>query len=131
RTPPGAGLAVLEQTVTVAGADSALRDAEDKWLVGTSGDQNKGFAAVYDLSVPPTTGALNLTYNPQWATRMEVYDWSRGVFVPVSAGPSGDPSASAVALPPELMRDGMVRVRMHEPRLSWATSVWIDEARAG
>ncbi|HEY4026973.1 MAG TPA: hypothetical protein VGO86_11135 [Candidatus Dormibacteraeota bacterium] len=131
QTPPGAALAVLEQTVALAGVDSGIRDTEDKWLAGTTGDQKSGFAAVYDLLVPHTGVPLQLTYNPQWTTAMEVYDWSRGVFVPVSAGPGGDPSASAVALAPEQMRDGMVRVRMHEPRLSWATSVWIDEVPAG
>jgi hypothetical protein len=128
--PPGAGLAVLEQNVSVAAADSGLRDVEDKWLVGTSGDQTKGFAGVYDLSVPPTTGGLQLTYNAQWATSMEVYDWARGAFVPVS-GQGADPASSVVSLTGDQVRSGLVRVRMHEPRLSWATNVWIDAAKSG
>jgi hypothetical protein len=127
--PPGAGLAVLEQNVTVAGADSSLRDVEDKWLVGTSGDQAKGFAAAYDLAVPPTPGALQLTYNSQWATSMEVYDWATGAYVTVT-GHGTDPTAQAVPLTPDLVRDGLVRVRLHEPRLSWGTNVWVDP-RAG
>jgi hypothetical protein len=128
QTPPGTGIAVLEQTVSLAGVDSAMRDAQDKWLAGTSGDQKAGFAAVYDLLMPHSDVPLQLTYNSQWATEMEVYDWSRGAFAPVSAKPGGDPSATAVALAPEQVRDGIVRVRMHEPRLSWATNVWVDTA---
>ena len=123
--PPGAGLAVLEQNVTMAGADSSLRDVEDKWLVGTSGDQTKGFAAAYDLAVPPTTGALQLTYNSQWATSMEVYDWATGAYVTVT-GQGMDPTALGVPLTTDLVRNGLVRVRMHEPRLSWGTTVWVD-----
>lgn len=129
RSPPGAGLAVLAQTISVAGADSALRDVEDKWLVGTSGDQSKGFAAAYDVSVPATTGGLRLTYNPEWATSMEVYDWSRGAFVTVT-GQAVDQSTSAAPLTSDQVRDGLVRVRVHEPRLSWATNVWVDPVKA-
>jgi len=123
--PPGAGLAVLEQNVTVTGANSSLRDVEDKWLVGSSGDMTKGFAAVYDLSVPPTSGGLQLTYNSQWATSMQVYDWSIGSYVTVT-GHGSDPTASSVPLTADQVRNGLVRVRMGEPRLSWATNVWVD-----
>jgi hypothetical protein len=123
--PPGAGLAVLEQNVSMTGADSSLRDFEDKWLAGTSGDQTKGFAAVYDIAVPPTTGGLQLTYNSQWATSMQVFDWSAGAFVPVT-GRGADPTATAVPLTQDQVRNGLVRVRMGEPRLSWATNVWVD-----
>jgi hypothetical protein len=123
--PPGAGLAVLDQTVTVAGADGSLRDVEDKWLVGTSGDQTKGFAAAYDLSVPPTATGLQLTYNSQWASSMEVYDWATGAYETV-AGQGTDPTALAVPLTADQVRNGLVRVRMHEPRLDWGANVWVD-----
>jgi hypothetical protein len=36
-----------------------------------------------------------------------------------------------VPLTGDQVRNGLVRVRMHEPRLSWATNVWIDAARTG
>jgi hypothetical protein len=128
QSPPGLGLAVLQQTVTLGGADSALRDVQDKWLAGTSGDQKSGFAAVYDVQVSPTDHPLQLTYNPQWATVMEVFDWSRGTFVTVSGRSGGDAATSVVALTGDQVRDGVVRVRMHEPRLSWATNIWVDPA---
>jgi hypothetical protein len=126
QTPPGAGLAVLQQPVTMAGADSAIRDVEDKWLVGTTGDQKNGFAAVYDVQVPGASAPMRLTYNPQWATSMEVYDWTAGAFATVTGQPGGDAATSIVALGSNQVRDGVVRVRMHEPRLSWATNIWVD-----
>jgi len=126
QTPPGAGLAVLQQPVSLSGADSAVRDVEDKWLVGTSGDQKNGFAAVYDVQVPGASAPMRLTYNPQWATSMEVYDWTAGAFVAVRGQPGPDAATSFVALGPSQVRDGVVRVRMHEPRLSWATNIWVD-----
>ncbi len=128
-SPPGSGLAVLQQTISLAGADSAVRDVEGKWLVSTSGDQKTGFAAVYDLSVPGGTGPLQLTYNAQWATSMEIYDWTRGAFATVSQRPV-DSSTSAVPLTGDQVRDGLVRVRMKEPRIGWGTSVWVDPLKA-
>jgi hypothetical protein len=125
--PPGAGLAVLVQSVRVAAADTATRDVEDKWLAGTSGDQNSGFSAVYDLSVPAASGALKLTYNPQWTTHIQVYDWTQGAYVTVT-GQSVDPATSALPLTSDQVRDGLVRVRMSEPRLSWGSNVWLDSA---
>ena len=128
QSPPGAGLAVLQQTVSLTGADGSIRDVEDKWLTGTTGDQKSGFAAVYDLLVPRADAPLQLTYNPQWATTVEVYDWSRGAFVTVTGQAGADATTSVASLSADQVRDGVVRVRMHEPRLSWGTNVWVDRA---
>jgi hypothetical protein len=129
--PPGAGLAVIEQTVTPTGVDSAIRDVEDKWLAAVSADGKTGVAATYDLLVPRSDVPLVLDYNPQSAAAVEVYDWSRGVFVSVTGQAGADPSQGTVALSADQVRDGLVRIRLHEPRLSWATNVWVDTARAG
>jgi hypothetical protein len=129
--PPGAGLAVIEQTVTPTGVDSAIRDVEDKWLAATSADGRTGVAATYDLLMPRSDVPLVLDYNPQSATAVDVYDWSRGVFVAISGQAGADPTQGTVALSADQVRDGLVRVRLHEPRLSWATNVWVDTARAG
>jgi hypothetical protein len=131
QSPPGTALAVLEQTITMSGVDSAIRDSEAKWLVGWSGDAKTGVAATYDVLVPHTDVPLVLDYNPQWATSIEVYDWARGGFAVVSGQPGPDPAHSSAALTPDQVRDGLVRVRLHEPRLSWATNIWVDTARAG
>jgi hypothetical protein len=131
QSPPGAALAVLEQPISVNGADSAIRDSEDKWLAGSSGDARTGITATYDLLVPRTDVPLALDYNPQWASSVDVYDWTRGVFVTAAGQAGADPAHSTVALSPDQVRDGLVRVREHEPRLSWATNLWVDAARTG
>jgi hypothetical protein len=56
---------------------------------------------------------------------MQVFDWSAGAFVPVT-GRGADPTATVVPLTQDQVRNGLVRVRMGEPRLSWATNVWVD-----
>jgi len=126
--PPRASLAVLEQTTTLASADSQVRDVERKWLAGATGDQKGGFTAAYDILLPRVDGPLTLTYNAQWATAVDVYDWSRGLFVPVPRQPGRDLAQSTAPISGDQVRDGMVRVRLHEPRLSWATNVWVDAA---
>ena len=40
--------------------------------------------------------------------------------------PKADGPQAAVPLDPQQVRDGMVRVRLHEPRVSWGSSVWLD-----
>jgi hypothetical protein len=131
QAPPGEGLAVLVQPVSLTGADSGIRDAEDKWLASTSTDPKGGFAAVYDMLVPQAGVPLVLDYNPQWAAAVEVYDWASGTFEPVSGQPGTDPTQATVALTAGQVRDGAVRVRVHEPRLSWGVGVWVDAASAG
>jgi len=129
--PTGTGLAVLEQTVSLAGADSSIRDTEGKWLAGAAGDQKGGFTAAYDLLVPNAGVPLQLVYNPQWAASIEVYDWATGEFVAVAGRTAADPTMSTAALSPDEVRDGLVRVRLHEPRLSWGTTVWVDAVKNG
>ncbi len=124
--PPLAGLAVLQQTVRPGAGDGSVRDLERKWLASTRGDQKTGFTDVYDLALPPPSGPLALTYNVQWSPSAEVYDWSRGAFVPVAGTPRADPAEARATLTPEQVRDGVVRVRMHESRPSWGATVWVD-----
>ena len=83
------------------------------------------------MSVPGASTPLQLTYNPQWATQVEVYDWTQGAFVTVTGQRGADAATSLVALTADQVRDGVVRVRLHEPRLSWATNVWVDAPTAG
>jgi hypothetical protein len=123
--PPTAALAVLEQTLRPAATDGSVRDVERKWLAGSGGDQKNGFTDVYDLALPSPSGPLTLVYSAQWSPSVEVYDWSRGAFGPVAATPRADPTEAQVALTPDQVRDGLVRVRMHEPRPSWGATVWL------
>lgn len=126
--PPRRGLAVIQQPVTLGRADGLFRDVQRKWLASAVGDQKGGFVDVYDILVPQSDVALVLSYNPVWATSVEVYDWARGAFVPASSVRGSDPSATTAPITPDLLRGGMLRVRMHEPRLSWGTNVWVEAA---
>jgi hypothetical protein len=123
--PPTAALAVLEQAVRPDATDGSVRDLERKWLASSSGDQKSGFTDVYDLGLPAPSGPLTLVYSSQWSPSVEVYDWARGAFAPVAATPRADPTEAQVALTPDQVRDGMVRVRMHEPRPSWGATAWL------
>jgi hypothetical protein len=122
--PPRAGLAVLQQSVALGGADSSLRDFQRRRLASTAGDQRAGFSDVYDIVLPATTGPLALGSTAQWVTPMEVYNWATGSFEAV--GSASDPAQGKLPLRPEQVQDGVVRVRLHEPRVSWGSSVWVD-----
>jgi hypothetical protein len=126
RPPPQAGLAVIQQQVTIGKADSSVRDVQRKWLASAAGDQKGGYTDVYDIVAPQSGVPLVLTYSSVWTNSVEVYDWSQGRFVPAAS--VAESPAGAVPLTPDLLRDGMVRVRVHEPRLSWGTNVWVDTA---
>ena len=127
--PPISGLAVVQQAVNLSAADSSLRDFQRKWLASAAADPNGGFTDVYDVLVPPSNQPLQLVYNSQWASSTEVYDWSQGAFVPVTAGGVG--AQATAPLGPQDIHDGLVRVRMHEPRVSWGLSVWVDAVAPG
>jgi hypothetical protein len=121
--PPQAALAILEQTVPVAAGDSSLPDLERVWLTASTGDQRTGFVDTYDVLVPSATGSLELTYNSQWSPNIEVYDWSSASFLPVAGAGGSDPTRLTAPLTSAQVRDGLVRVRAHEPRLSWAANL--------
>jgi len=126
--PPQAGLAVIQQQVTLGKADSSVRDIQRKWLASATGDQKGGFTDVYDIVAPQSSVPLVLSYSSVWANSVELYDWSKGRFVPAASVTGSDMSAGSIPLTADLLRDGMVRVRVHEPRLSWGTNVWVDTA---
>jgi len=124
--PPVLGLAVLEQTVRPVASDGSVRDLQRRWLAGTSGDPKAGYSDVYDLLVPAPSGPLALTFNGQWSSAVEVYDWSRGAFVPALASPVAGAEQLQATLTPDQVRDGLVRVRLHEPRPSWGLTLSVE-----
>ncbi|HKF17539.1 MAG TPA: hypothetical protein VKF14_10165, partial [Candidatus Dormibacteraeota bacterium] len=121
---------VIQQQVTLGKADSSVRDVQRKWLASAAGDQKGGFTDVYDIVAPQSGVPLVLTYSSVWTNSVELYDWSQGRFVSAASVTGSESPAGSVPLSPELLRDGMVRVRVHEARLSWGTNVWVDPAAA-
>lgn len=130
RPPPQGGLAVIQQQVALGKADSSVRDVERKWLASAAGDQKGGFTDVYDIVAPQSGVPLVLTFSSAWTNSVELYDWSQGRFVSAASVAGSELPAGSVPLSPELLRDGMVRVRVHEARLSWGTNMWVDPAAA-
>ncbi|HKF74641.1 MAG TPA: hypothetical protein VKF59_00735 [Candidatus Dormibacteraeota bacterium] len=125
--PPQAAIGVVLQAVPVASADGSLRELERKSLAGVAGGQQGGFSDVYDIQVPATTAPLTLTWNAQWATSVELWDWTSSTFVAFPS-PASTPLGRA-ALPAPYVHDGLLRVRMHEPRVSWGGDLWVDVAQ--
>jgi hypothetical protein len=113
-SPPHPVLTVLEQPVTIA-ASTAPTDFERRWLASSS-PSGSGLLDTYDLWVPATP--VTLTVAPGTLTRVKVYDWARGVFVPLAGGP----------LSPTEVHDGLVRVQGHEAQLSWGAGLQVQAA---
>lgn len=128
-TPAGLAAAVFEQPVELESADGSLRGFERKELAGTVGDQAQGYTDVYDLRLPPAASPLTLSVNPEFVdpAHVEVYDWKRGAFEPVVLPPSAGTGAT-VPLNADQVGAGVVRVRLHEPRVLWGASLWVDVA---
>jgi hypothetical protein len=128
RRPPLAGIGVLEQSVRPQASDGTIRDLQRRWLAASSGDPKAGYSDVYDLLVPPPSGPLALTFDAGWTPAVEVYDWTRGAFVPGPATRGADASQTGVPLTADQVGGGMVRVRLHEPRVSWGATLSLDAA---
>jgi hypothetical protein len=122
--PPRLAVAVIQQPVGLEAADGSLRDFEQKRLMSSIGDLSNGFIDVYDLTIPATTVPLQLNFGQQSVTGVEIYDWAAGTFVPAAVD-SGS-AISSVPLAASEVRDGLVRVRVHEPRLMWAQAMSVD-----
>lgn len=120
--PPRWALAVLQQPVTVASADGPARDFQRRSLASTAGDSRSGYLDVYDIQVPATSAPLRLAAATQSPGDVEVFDWLRNAFTPSSAVGPG----RATVLGSEHVRDGLVRVRVREPRLTWGAALWIE-----
>lgn len=122
--PPRASVAVIQQAVSVTSADGGGRDFQRRSLASTVGEARTGFIDVYDILVPPSSRPLRLMASSQPGAEAEVYDWARGAFLPASqVDPDPRPG---VRLGPEHIRDGLVRIRLREPRVTWGASIWVE-----
>jgi hypothetical protein len=122
--PPRLAVAILQQPVSLESADGSLRDFERKRLASSVGDVTNGFTDVYDLTIPPTAVPLRLDFGQESLTSMEVYDWAQGAFVQFPV--ENTPASIGVPLTAGEVRDGTVRLRVHEPRLMSAQSIWVQ-----
>lgn len=129
KEPDGVSVAVLAQPLRLEGADASLREFQKKRLASSSGDASNGFLDVYDVLLPPTTSPLQLTFNRQFGTSVEVYDFARRAFVMVNGDP-GDP-VFTTPLSADQVQAGLVRVRVREARILQGAGISVDVAGAG
>jgi hypothetical protein len=131
--PERSGRALLEQGVDLEFGDSLLGDFHDIRLAAGSGDQRSGYLDVYDVALPPRlAGTPQITFDPAQYTSLQVYDWTtgswRGADWPKA---SLDSSKRVVSLGAADLRDGLVRVRVKEARLSWGGFLTLGMAGGG
>jgi hypothetical protein len=120
-TPVRAGLAAVEQPLLIEGADSMLAQWSRVRLAGISGSLKDGFRNVYDIELPPGTGAFDLAYNSRTYGSVELYDWAAGAWRAAAgvALTAGTPGRVSVSIGAAVLQDGLVRVRVNEARVSW------------
>ncbi len=124
--PQLTSMAVLDQPVRLEAAEDLLSYFERKRLAGSDGQSGAGYHDVYDVLLPDTSKPLQLTFNRDLSSQLEIYDFAQGRFTSVSA-PATDVMAT-VALSPEQVSGGMVRVRFREARLFQGSGFQVEVA---
>lgn len=129
-TPPTSTVTAFEQPAALEAADSLIADFSRRQLASTVGSQRDGYTDVYDITLPPHPAAgLALTYDRRWAQQLEVYDWAAGTWRSVPPPPGDENPQVTTRLAAGELGAGMVRVRVHEPRLSWGSTLSIDSSK--
>ncbi|MDQ6772679.1 MAG: hypothetical protein M3024_06790 [Candidatus Dormibacteraeota bacterium] len=127
--PPGLAAAVFQQSVTLQAGDATARGFLRQALASTVGDVSSGFTDVYDLEVPASVAIPMLWVDPSRVGRgqVEVFDWSLGRFAAPQTVRGAPDGATAVALPlaPSQVGGGLVRIRVHDPRVQWSSAFWV------
>jgi hypothetical protein len=119
--PRQTALAVLEEPVSPVQV-TAPRQFEQR-LLAASSPGSGGYTDVYDVVVAGATPPLRLTYTTGWFSQVEVYDFAARAYRSV---PPGGGAQTTVELTPGELRDGIVRVRVSEPRVGWGENLWVD-----
>lgn len=132
--PKQAAITVFEEPITIEKADGTLSDYATRRLAATNGDRSRGgFTDVYDLELPgklPATSTLG--YDKFQYASVEVYDWSAGAWKTHAwtDDPNNQGRQFTSLTPAELLAtaDGatnIIRVRVREPRVSWASAIYV------
>lgn len=134
QAPAQSGTAVFEMPVTAERADGEISVWAVRRLVGSAGERARGgFTDVYDLQLPGRLPAqLDVAYSSAGFGAVEVFDWSAGTWR--SGGFGDDPTdatrARRALAPGEVAAAAggalnLVRLRVHEPRLSWGAGLFV------
>jgi hypothetical protein len=125
-SPQLTSVAVLDQPVRLEAADDLLRYFERKRLAGSDGQSGAGYQDVYDVQLPDTSKPLQLTFNRDLSSQLEIYDFAQGRFT--SAGTPETDVLTTVPLSPQQVSGGMVRVRFREARLFQGSGFQVEVA---
>ena len=122
--PGGRVIATFGMPVEVESAAGRLGIVGRTRLAGFYPDGGAGLIDTYDIALPSTGGSLVLRYDKRLYSGVAVYDWTARTWR--ESGFSQDPATPLVMLTPlnpGEVRAGLVRVRVHEPTLTWGTEI--------
>jgi len=122
-TPATQAFAAFSAVVPVEAAEGNVANLIATRLASSAGDPPSGFVDVYDLELPAVTKPLTIRWNPKIHEDLQIYDWSARGWVP-AIGPFDQLGTYQTAtIAPSQLHDGLIRVRVKEPSLSWGTSL--------
>jgi len=123
-SPGGQVIAAFGMPVEVESAVGRLGTVALPRLAGFYPEGGTSFVDTYDIALPGATGPLVLRYDKRLYTGVAVYDWTAGTWR--QSDFSDDPATPLVLLTqlkPSEVRDGLVRVRVHEATLTWGSEI--------
>jgi len=122
--PGGQVIAGFGMPVEVESAVGRLGTVALPRLAGFYPESGTSFIDAYDIALPSATGSLVLRYDKRLYSGVAVYDWAAGTWR--QSDFSDDPTTPLVILTrlnPSEVRDGLVRVRVHEATLTWGSEI--------
>ncbi|HEY8760337.1 MAG TPA: hypothetical protein VIP52_05430 [Candidatus Dormibacteraeota bacterium] len=122
--PGGQVIAAFGMPVEVESAVGRLGTVALPRLAGFYPESGTSFIDAYDIALPSATGSLVLRYDKRLYSGVAVYDWTAGTWR--QSDFSDDPTTPLVILTrlnPSEVRDGLVRVRVHEATLTWGSEI--------
>ncbi|TMD55797.1 MAG: hypothetical protein E6I85_02110 [Chloroflexi bacterium] len=126
-SPGGQVVAAFGLPVEPESAAGRLGEVAYPRLVGSVPDANAGaLLDSYDIALPSTSGTLMLRYDQRLYSDVEVYDWQAHTWR--SGQFQQDPTTPLVQLKPlpgDEIRNGLVRVRLHELAVSWGSDITV------
>jgi hypothetical protein len=124
-SPPGGRvIAAFGMPVDVESAVGRLATVALPRLAGSYPESGNGLVDTYDIALPSASGTMTLRYDKRLYSGVAVYDWTAGTWreSDFSQNPA-TPVWMLTQLRPSEVRSGLVRVRVREASLTWASEI--------
>lgn len=126
--PARSAAAVWALPVTMESADGEIFRWSAAHLAAVAGERRTGFLDVYDIELPKSAPArLTLSFDKFQYQRVEVFNWAAGSW---HTGPWQDEPSNAGRFVTTLeagdVAAGLLRVRVKESRIGWASGFYIN-----